>query len=81
MLSLKCVLLRTWVNFDDISSEGRCGGLRWTELPLQEMGPESRRPAHWHHWKPILIGNEHFDVIPPCGSFWKVLSCSAFGEK
>lgn len=35
MLSLKHVLLRTWVNFVDVPSEGRCSDLKWTLFALQ----------------------------------------------
>lgn len=37
MLPLKHTLLRTWVNFIDVSSEGRCSDLRWTFFALQEI--------------------------------------------
>lgn len=44
MLRLKHVLLRTWVNFVDVSSEGRCSDLRWIYLPFKRYrdGPREQ---------------------------------------
>lgn len=82
-LPLKLILLRTWVNFVDVLSEGRCTDLRWTLFALHEIYRWAQRAGDWHAGT-IRNPNSCMKSFWQNSTLWKLLIgflCSALGGK